>query len=143
MPTASTKSLLTTILILVVTTPVSLVLILFSFVATQGMSGRESVFFLITFFAPFFAVAVALPATAVAIFRSRERALRTAAAYAGGGAIGGVFMALSMYALIAYDQELRVFTHGGPTGQLLLLALPASAICGLICGAVLQRISGR
>jgi hypothetical protein len=120
---------------------VSAVLVLFSFIATQGMSSKESLASLILFFSSFFAVAIGLPAVCTTIFTSKERALRIGCAYTAGGAIGGAFMALALKGLDKYDSELRTLTSGGPTVMFLVAAVPVSIICAVAAGALLQNIA--
>jgi Kef-type K+ transport system membrane component KefB len=120
---------------------VSVILILFALIATQGMSGKESVSSLTSFFSPFFAVAIGLPAVCTTIFTSKGRAWRVACAYTAGGAVGGTLMAFAVNGLTRYDHELRILTGGGPTGKFLLWAVPVSVIFAIAVGTLLRKFA--
>jgi hypothetical protein len=129
------------ILATILASVVSVVLIFFSFIATQGMSGKESLSSLILFFSSFFAVAIGLPAACATIYTSMQRTLRTACSFAIGGAIGGASMALAVKGLDRYDHELRVLTNGGPTAMFLVAAVPVSVVCAVVVGVLLQKFA--
>jgi len=112
---------------------VAMFILFVSVIAIQGMSGRETIVNLVVFFSISFAIAFAIGGASAVSLTRKYKLWPATRAFAGGGAIGSMFLGISIKALV-------VFSHG-PLGSLLLSAIFTALTVAFLVGiALLKRV---